>query len=119
MNITSEQLVFVYALPAVPLACGWWRFSEASKRGETGNPVAAIACSVSLVWLLLGCAFPVILGSYYSHFRFVVIDGNFVAMMVAALVALSVRPKRQILIGISCISLAMIWAFIAALNAVV
>lgn len=56
---------------------------------------------------------------HYGWQRTVIVDGNFVLMVIAAGGAFSARPKMEVWTGWACIMLALIWAFVAAISATV
>jgi len=79
--------------------------------------ISLSVATASLFWLVLGSVFPSLWGAYYGHMRFVVVDGNFLIALSAALVAVS--RKQGIWTVAACLMLALIWAFVAAINSVV
>lgn len=117
MSETYSVALAVYATPALPLGVSWWNWARSRGAVLSRDHVSLSFATGSLVWLLLGSLFPKLWGPYYSTFRSMVIDGNFLGMLVAA--AASEWSKERFWTGAGSLSLALIWAFIAAINSVV
>lgn len=117
MNTAYCEAFAIYASPSIPLGIGWWRALRSQPVG-TGWVVPAVA-TISLAWLLVGSLFPTYWGPSYGHLRSAIIDGNFVAMLLAAVAAFSSRLKLQTWTGSACLMLALVWAFVASINATI
>lgn len=119
MNFTYTEMLLVYASPCIPLGIGWWRLLRARIPDGLWSMLAPGTTTMSLLWLLLGSVVPSLWGAYYGHIRFAIIDGNFIVMILAAIIAFASGAKRQPWVGAASLMLALIWAFVAAINATV
>ncbi len=117
MNSIFLGVLAIYASPSVPLGIGWWKLLQTRSEGNSMSWLVPAGATSSLVWLLMGSVFPNLWGAYYGHLRFAIIDGNFIAMLLAAIAAFSARPRLQIWVGGASLMLAFIWAFVASIKA--
>jgi hypothetical protein len=95
---------------------GWWKLTHSQNQTARRTWILLTVATASLFWLLLGSLFPSLWGAYYGHLRFAVIDGNFLGMLIATV--FSVLRNQRFWTGAGCLMLALIWAFVAAINSV-
>jgi len=113
------EALAVYAPPVLPLSIGWWKLLRRRSQVKPTHWLIPALATASMAWLLLGCFFPFWFGPSYTNLRFGIIAGNFLLVIVVAFMAFTRRPKPQPWIGIACLMLSSVWAFLFVLNSVV
>ena len=100
-------IILDYLLPAIAailLAWEWWRRWRAKQR-----PWSLIVVTVSCLWFLLWMSSPGAIGPWDSRLRVVVLAGNLLAVLAAALVSATVRSHRSVRVILSALALAWVW----------
>jgi hypothetical protein len=114
----ATALIFDFS-PALPLCFCWLlvvrRKGLGTLKWQTLAPLSW--GSVSVLWLAAGLLFPQVLGPDYSTIRYLIIDGNFVLMALGAILALGQNSFIRAPLGIACVMAAIVWSFVAAINA--
>jgi hypothetical protein len=106
-------------LPVVFVITGWVFAVRSRGTRKWTHLWPLIAVTVSILWLDAGLIWPRLWGFSHSHLRSIVIDGNFLLMMIAAIGAFSRRSRSTIATGIAAAVIGMAWAFLSAINAAV
>lgn len=110
-------LLFLLIVPAILLAIGWTGYLRQRPSVRLTQLLPLFCASISLSWLLLGLKLPFVLGSSYSHWRFAIIDGNFILMLLSSIAAFNNRLAFRMPVGTACVLTTILWSFIGAINA--
>jgi hypothetical protein len=106
----------IIPLPLLLLVWPAWVLSPASLRRV--RTLLLIVATSSYIWLLLAMKFPAFLGGSYRTGRLAIIDVNFVVMLVCSIASFRGQERRRIVLGLSCISTALMWGILGAINSV-
>jgi hypothetical protein len=117
--VTTPLALSVFGLflsPVIPLIFSWVR-----SPGLTEKRNLAFLClaTFSSMWLIAGILFPIALGRYYSDLRFTIIYANLFVMLACATAVFWRKSRLRITLGLACLMQAVIWFFVAAVNAAV
>ena len=116
-TVPIALLVFgVYLSPVIPLGFSWAR---SANRTDIRTLALLSISTLSSTWLIAGALFPITLGRYYSDLRFAIIYANLFLMLVCAVAVFWRKSRLRMPLGIACLMQAVIWSFVAALNATV
>jgi len=118
MNFSYFEALAFYLSPSIPLGLGWFELLK-SHQANRAAWLPCIVVTTSLIWLFLGIFFPLLMGPYYSGFRYSIIYRNFFLNLAATAVALTFKPKLQIWTTIASMMSACVWLFVEAINSVV
>lgn len=105
--------------PVILAAIGWIVYLRRPAAVRPAYLAPLICVTVSVTWLLVSFRIPAVLGGSYSHWRFAVIDGNFVLMLLASIAAFSNTTRLKLPVGAACVLTTILWSFIGAMNATV
>jgi hypothetical protein len=110
---------FVVALAAIPVPLlfrAWYKGFSSNDFASTLRLLLVLVATASYIWLVLGMWFPKLLGSYYSNFRFVIIDGNWLVMVGCSIIVFLSKGSNKMPLGIACILTTVLWTLVAAVN---
>lgn len=103
--------------PLILAVIGWALYLRRPRAVRPAYLAPLICVTLSVTWLLVSLRVPSVLGGSYSHWRFTVIDGNFVLMLLASIAAFSNATKLRLPVGAACVLTTILWSFIGAMNA--
>jgi hypothetical protein len=108
---------FLLIAPAILLVIGWAGYFRHRAGVRPAQLLPLLSASISIAWLLLSFKLPFVLGVSYSHWRFAIIDGNFILMLISSIAAFNNRAELKIPVGTACVLTTILWSFIGAMNA--
>jgi hypothetical protein len=118
-RVAYVVLVALDSLPILLVAIGWVLAIRSADIGRWSHLWPLIVVTVSVFWLDGGLTWPSLWGASYSHVRFAILDGNFLAMLGAVLGSFRGKSRSLISTRIAASVLALAWAFLSAINAAV
>jgi hypothetical protein len=116
-------IIYLLLLAAPALVAMTWRIALQNGQSRValsaGTRSSLILVTLSLLLLISGYFWPVILGPYYSRVRFGLIYSNIgLTLLVAGGSAFGTKPLKLYLVA-SSIILAIDWAYVAVVNSTV
>jgi hypothetical protein len=112
-----HALLFLFCfLPAVPLVIGWTETIQAKTKGDLVMVLLLLLVSGSFVWTVIGLFFPLALGRAHSGTKQAIITCNF-ALLTLIAVAAYLRKRDSWPTILSACAAALVWYYIAIVNA--
>ena len=93
-------------LPVIPISVAWVQVVRSSRSLTRTSGLLLLTASVSVLWLGIGLFIPNVLGISSDPVGFLVINGNFVVMTIAAGMAIGKMNCGRIATTIGCFMLA-------------
>jgi hypothetical protein len=111
----------VFASPAIPLAYVWRRLAVSSRVATMVEILPLAAATLSTIWFDAAVANWRFLGGLYGQLHYVILDGNFVAVSLAALLSFfssfsPVTRRQRLTAGIACLMLTLEWGWFRIIN---
>ena len=105
-----------FALPSLPLGLAWRDFVR--QRPGSATTLALTILTVSYVWILAVVAAARIVAPDHSDLRFITIDLNCIAILLAIILAVIGRRMRRKLLPAGC-ALLTLWLYVDFVSSVV